>query len=342
MVKATIIPIPGDQVLKSIKSLEALGEIDSDGANNIMWLYNFAKANSLSYSALGRAVGLDGSTINRLFTANYQAGYTGLMAKIAKFRMLTEERQAKRDIGFIETSTWRKIEAVCRNALIEQMPSFIYGASQIGKTTCLREFARRNNHGTTKYLRMPAATTFSHFIATLAKACFINPHDRITVIRDRIIDALDSRNLLIIDEFHQALCTVSDSLAAKIVEYIREIYDRAGCGIVLAATRIGEEELERGRQHMIYDQLRRRGMTKLVLPDMPPLDDIYLIAEAHGLPRPPADTLKVIKEMLATSGLGMYCKYLAAAEAMCNKRQTALTWDAFGAVWDGMRALSGN
>ncbi len=339
--QTTGISVPGDKAMAAVRGLEASGQITGAQADDILWLYNFVQAKSLSLENAGRAVGMSGTTVYRLFTASYQASYDAVLEKVAKFRALTEERQKRKAIGFVETSTWKKVEAVCQHAINDQMPAFIYGPSQMGKTTCLLEFARRNNHGTTKYIRMPASPSFSFFVKTVAAACSIgvgrNSADQ---LRERVCHALDSRNLLIVDEFHQALVTVTDRRAAQIMEFIREIYDRTGCGIVLSATRVGEAEIERGRNAGIYDQLRRRGMVKLVLPDMPPASDIRKIAAAFGLPAPEGRVAESIRQMLKASGLGMYVKYLQSAHVLATGRGEKPTWDTFAAVCDGMAALA--
>ena len=339
--QTTGISVPGDKAMAAVRGLEASGQITGAQADDILWLYNFVQAKSLSLENAGRAVGMSGTTVYRLFTASYQASYDAVLEKVAKFRALTEERQKRKAIGFVETSTWKKVEAVCRQALNAQMPAFIYGPSQMGKTTCLLEFARRNNHGTTKYIRMPASPSFSFFVKTVAAACSISPyHNSADQLRERVCHALDSRNLLIVDEFHQAMVTVTDRRAATIMEFIREIYDRTGCGIVLSATRVGEAEIERGRNAGIYDQLRRRGMAKLVLPDTPPASDIRKIAAAFGLPAPEGRVAESIRQMLKASGLGMYVKYLQSAHVLAAGRGEKPTWDTFAAVCDGMAALA--
>lgn len=339
--QTTGISIPGDKAMAAVRGLEASGQISAQQAGDILWLYNYVQGHSLSLENAGRAVGLSGTTVYRLFTASYAASYDAVLEKVAKFRALAEERAKRKAIGFVETSTWRKIEAVCRQALNAQMPAFVYGPSQMGKTTCLLEFQRRNNHGTTKYVRMPASPSFLFFVRTVAMACNISPnHSGSDQLRERVCHALDSRNLLVVDEFHQALVTVGDRRAAQIMEFIREIYDRTGCGIVLSATKVGETELERGRNAGIYDQLRRRGMVKLVLPEMPPSGDIRKIAAAFGLPPPEGHSAEMVKQMLRVSGLGMYVKYLQSAHVLATSRDEKPTWDTFAAVYESMAALA--
>lgn len=335
------ISVPGDMVMKALKRLVAAEDITEDQMADTLWFYNVVKEKGLSLAAAGRAVGFSPASVYRLFTGTYGASYTGLIDKVTKFRKLAEDRANRKDIGFVETATWKKIESACTQALRAQMPAFIYGPSQMGKTTCLLEFQRRNNHGQTKYVRMPACPSFLYFVKTVAASCHIGTnHASSDDLRDRICEAIDNRNLLIIDEFHQALVTVTERRAAQIMEFIREIYDRTGCGLVLSATNVGELEIERGHNAQIYEQLRRRGMTKLILPDLPPEGDIKKIAKAFGLPPPEGLAKELVNTMLKTSGLGMYVKYLQGAHELAKNRGEAISWDAFLAVYDGMNQMT--
>lgn len=335
------IKIPGDRLERAVQSLVREERLSDEQGDEIRWFYQWAQGNALGLSAAARAVGVSPTTLHRLFSATYGASYDGPVAAIARFHRLEEARAKRLAVGFVETSTWRKVEAVCSQALNMQLPAFIYGPSQAGKTECLKEFARRNNHGTTKLVRVPSAPSFSYFVKTLGRACFISySSENVDHIRDRICNALTSRNLLIVDEFHQALVTVGALCATQIMEFIREIYDRTGCGIVLCATDVGRREVECGRNAGTYDQLRRRGMTKLVLPADPPASDINKIARAFGLDAPSGDTLRSIRAMLRASGLGMYFKYLQAAHVLARNRKEDFTWDTFCAVRDGMASLA--
>lgn len=335
------IKIPGDRLERSVQSLVREGKVTEAGGDEIRWFYQWAQGGAMSLSAAARAADISPTSLYRLLTATYAAAYDGLVAKLARFHKLEEQRSKRADVGFVETSAWRKIDAVCSQALNMQLPAFIYGPSQIGKTTCLLEFARRNNHGTTKYVRMPCAPSFSYFVKTIGRACFISySSDNVDHIRDRVCNTLTARNLLIVDEFHQAMTTANEKVSAKVMEFIREVYDRTGCGIVLCATDVGRREVEQGRNAGTYDQLRRRGMTKLVLPAAPSQGDISKIAKAFGLPPPDGDTLKTVREMLAVSGLGMYVKYLQAAHVLARNRKETLCWDTFAAVYDGLADLA--
>ena len=90
---------------------------------------------------------------------------------------------------------------------------------------------------------------------------------------------------------------------------------------------------------MLFDQLRRRGVVKVVLPDVPPVRDINTIARSFDLPLPAGDVLAGIKQLVKTRGLGVFIKYLQKSYAVCRKAKTELSWDAYRKVVNGYLAL---
>jgi len=132
----------------------------------------------------------------------------------------------------------------------------------------------------------------------------------------------------------------TDLGARKLIEFVREIYDRTGCGIVMCGTKVLREEMERGRQAMVYDQFRRRGMIDLVLPDAPPKSDITKIAKAFGLGEPDAAAWEIIRDMLATSGIGKYIRYLQCAHGMAVSQNKPLAWDHYIQASEKIAALN--
>ena len=159
-------------------------------------------------------------------------------------------------------------------------------------------------------------------------------------LEDAIFGSLTRYNLLIIDEFHLALETSSEASAKAIMEFIREIYDRTGCGLVLSGTKVGIEGIEAGKNKLLFDQLRRRGVVKVVLPDAPPVRDINQIARTFELPLPTGEDLKRVKALIQSRGLGVFLKYLQKAYAVTRKTKSPLTWDAFAKVANGYLALA--
>lgn len=332
--------IPGDTVKIALDRLNASGAMDDEARDLTWWFYCYARDQKWRLKDCADALGVSPTTVHRLFNGSYGAAYDGIVAAVARFKRLAEERAKRVKLGFVEITAWAKISKICDAALYDNMPAFIYGASQIGKTECLMEFARRNNHGTTRYVRTPAAPTFQYFLKLLAEACYISPRQNHDVLRRRIVDALDRRNLLIVDEVHEVFETASEGTARKVIEFLREVYDRTGCGLVLCGTKVFRDEFECGRQAKVYDQLRRRGMLELTLPDAPSRADVNKIAKAFDLPAPDGEVLDLIKTMLQTSGIGKYIGFLQFANRVSSSRKETLSWSHFTDAYAGVKALS--
>jgi len=239
------------------------------------------------------------------------------------------------------TWTAKRVFEACDAALYDHMPEFLYGVSQSGKTTALLEYQRTHNHGTTKYLRLGSHWSKARTVMELAKVCRCYSNKASTAqLEWRIIDSLTDRNLLLIDEFHEALFTYGQQASLEVLEFIREIFDRTNCGIVMAATPMGKREFESGKNYVAFDQLRRRGLVTIVLPDVPKVADINKFAKSFELPVPDGEILKGIKDVLRRDGLGKFVKYLQKAYALATGEKRALTWEDFAAVNNGYAALS--
>jgi DNA transposition AAA+ family ATPase len=334
------ITIPGDQIQQALDRLVGMKEIDQAGRDNIWWLYSYAMDNGWNLEDVGKAIDKDATTAYRLFLGRYGARYDNLVEAVARYRKISEARGQRKSIGFVETTTWEKIDKVCRHALVGQLPAFIFGASQIGKTTCLEEYARRNNHGQTRYIRMPASPGFHDALGAVARACYVSGRLSSRDLRERVFGAVNDRMLLIIDEMHQPLISGRGNTAVQIIEWLRELYDRTNCGIVFCGTRVFRTELETGKFALILDQFRRRGIIQLSLPDVAPAADVAKIAKAFGLPPPEGGAEKIVETMLKKSGLGQFVKFLQLASNLAANQKKTLSWDHFVTAFDFVAELS--
>ena len=344
------IQMPAHEIRRAIAHAITVGKIKSEeDGETVFWLYSFAREETLSYKELAAEMARrlsaqrapSDNTIYQVFHGSYQAAsWAGFVEIVEDFRSIIEEDAKRKNIGFVQTETARIIFNACRSALNDAMPAFIYGASQIGKTTALEEFQRTHNHGRTKYIRMGSRWTKGRVVRELASMLGNGTkHTKQWALEDAIFGGLSKFNLLIVDEFHLALETTTDARAKEIVEFLREIYDRTGCGLVLSSTKVGLEGLENGRNKMLFDQLRRRGVVRVILPDVPKIKDINAFARSFDLPIPAGETLASIKMLLKSRGLGVFVKYLQKAYALAKASGEALTWEGFKAVNDGYAAL---
>lgn len=343
------INMPAHQVRAAIQQAVVRGQVSEDDGEEIFWLYSYAVENKLNEAALAAKMGeYDKNTLYQLFRGLYGvykdgkvSSWANIVRTIKAFKKIELEESQKKNIGIIETEVKQVIFRACDAALGDGMPAFIYGASQIGKTTALLEYQRLHNHGRTVYLRMGSNWTKARFVRELARH-FNNgvKATRSWALEDAIFGSLNRYNLLIIDEFHLALETTGELSAKEIMEFIREIYDRTGCGLVMSSTKVGLAGLEGGKNRLLFDQLRRRGVVKVVLPDAPPVRDINTIARSFDLPLPAGDDLRAVKNLIQTRGLGVFLKYLQKAYAVTKKRKAELTWEAFRKVANGYLALA--
>ena len=343
------INMPAHQVRAAIQQAVVRGQVSEEDGEEIFWLYSYAVENKLNEAALAAKMGeYDKNTLYQLFRGLYgvykdgkASSWANIVRTIKAFKKIELEESQKKNIGIIETEVKQVVFRACDAALGDGMPAFIYGASQIGKTTALLEYQRLHNHGRTVYLRMGSNWTKARFVRELARH-FNNgvKATRSWALEDAIFGSLNRYNLLIIDEFHLAIETTNEAAGKEIVEFLREIYDRTGCGLVLASTKVGLEGLEGGKNRLLFDQLRRRGVVKVVLPDAPPVRDINTIARSFDLPLPAGDDLRAVKNLIQTRGLGVFLKYLQKAYAVTKKRKAELTWEAFRKVANGYLALA--
>jgi DNA transposition AAA+ family ATPase len=332
--------LSADTVKAALTAMEKAGDATPEQAQLLWWFFCHCRESGMTLKQAAQACSRDSTTVYRVWTNKYGAKIDGICNDLARYRKISEARATKTKLGFVETSTYKIIERVCNAALHSQTVAFIWGDPQIGKTTCLEEYARRNNHGQTKLFRMPASAGVQLMMKELARVCYVSPESCFEKLRERVINAIDDKTLLIVDEVHQVFTSYLLSSAIKSLEVLREIYDRTGCGLVLCSTNVGRDEFEGGKLSKMLEQLRRRGTIKIQLSSRPPKGDLDRISKAFGLPPADGEALEVVKSMIHTSGLGMYIKFLHNAAQLAQHEDRKLSWDHFVKAHDIIARLS--
>lgn len=343
------ISMAAHQIRAAIAQAVARGQLSEEDGEEVFWLYSYAQEYHLKEADLAAKMGAyDKNTLYQVFRGSYgvqkdgkYSSWANIIKAIRSFKAVELEEMKKKNIGIIETEVKKTVFQACTAALNDGMPAFIYGASQIGKTTALMEFQRLHNHGRTVYLRMGSGWTRARLVRELALR-FGNgvKATKCWALEDAIFGSLTRYNLLIIDEFHLALETCTEASSKAIMEFIREVYDRTGCGLVMSATKVGLAGLEGGKHVMLFDQLRRRGVVRVVLPDAPPTRDINTIARSFEMALPTGDVLAGIKRLIKERGLGVFIKYLQKAYALSKAKKEPLSWDSYAKTVNGYLKLS--
>jgi DNA transposition AAA+ family ATPase len=262
---------------------------------------------------------------------------------ISRFRKMVKEVESRSATAFIETPQTRRLFRIFKRALDKHRLAIVVGDSQIGKTTAAVEFQRLNNHGTTHLLRMPTQGSLGNTLAEFATRLGIRSRIGGTDLRRRIMESFDEKNLLIVDEAHQGLLGRTSESGAISLEFIREIHDRRGCGLVLMGTAVLRQGLA---QNLVLSQSRKRrapGMT-INLPSEVPKPDLECFAAAFGLEPAPdrdmriqfeadgeshsfsANPLKIQTEIVRRDGLGYWVRLLEDAQDLARETNARMSW----------------
>lgn len=334
--------VGGDKVRPVLDRMTAAGEITKEQADTIWWFFAHGKDNGLSLGEQARLLDYDApTTLYRVYNGTYGAKLDNLVARIARFRKLQEERGRVSDVPFIETSIARKVHQVCNAAWLSQSVAMIWGEPQTGKTLALEEFARRNNHGATKYIRLPASAGVQLVAKVIARACYVSTEASFEGLRERILKAVSANTLMIIDEAHEAFLCYQKGSAIKVFEFLREIYDRTHCGMVLCGTNVLKDEFSVGRMQLMLRQLDRRGIIKVQLPDVLPMRDCERIArEWLALPAPEGEAREIVQDLVRKNGCNAYVHFLKAAARLAEGEKKKITWGHFVEAYSIIRNLS--
>lgn len=265
---------------------------------------------------------------------------------IERFKRRVTETDAKLSTQFVETSLTTHLHRIFRRAFETHRLAFVFGEAQIGKTAAATEYARRHNHGETILIRMP---TGGALVTLSDEMClrFGISRNNFAFGRRRVMDAITDRNLLIVDECHHALQTRGG--ITRSLEWLREIHDRRGCGMVLIGTYAFKSALE---TNSVLKQLWRRKSPGLVvqLPELPSPTDVLKFSAAFGLPPAPdhdlgikyqgvnlesgevetktfkANPARLQADQLRHHGLGAWIKLLEDAKDAAKADGKDITW----------------
>jgi hypothetical protein len=347
--------IPGNRVMDAIKDLPP------EEHDAIWWFYNYIKKYDLAGTELGSLLRKPGGTdfysadsIGQLISGGRirrGENIAPMIEAILAFKKVEEVREQQVNSGFIETRLFQEIEKRCLRALHRQRIMYIFGDGQIGKSACLREVQRRHNHGQTIYVEVPSGGAIGTFLRELARIMKVPARTTITQLRGTLIDMFNSRMMLIVDEGHRCTNAKAARGGSQVFDFLREVINKAQCGIVIAMTNEGRDELLHGRHAKAYEQIWRRRIAPLQLPSVAFEDDLARFANAYGLPPAPDETitvnvtvegadgvprkkpypanpLRIQRIVNEREGLGVWISILQDASDMAREAKKSITWGA--------------
>lgn len=279
-----IIPVTYQQMMT------ATGTLAEEAAIAVRWLYAYARTNKLGTAELAAKLKKPGGgnynshTIYSLFRGTYGAKPDAVVTSIAQFKKVIEARETVRRPDFIRTKLVETIYAICQDTLSYQRITLVYGDGQTGKTTAFQSYALENNHGLTRYVRLPGGGGLGSLLRAIGRACFVGSNLNNEDTTQAILESLDSQNLLIIDELQQVCLIKSPVSRLRFFELIKMIFDQCKCGIVLVGTSEARAEIEKGENAVWMRQFRRRALPPTVLKAFAEHEEILAFAAHYGFP----------------------------------------------------------
>lgn len=306
------------------------------------WFY-LGKERSWSLAKLANATGISTTSLSRLFRGVYGAGLDSVTEKLAKARENFSDAVANPD--FIMTSLARRYFAAADKTRALANVTLIWGRMGIGKSTVMKEYHRQNNHGKTMTVRFPVGASFAHFVNVVAHATGVSVRSQSRYHQqDKIIATLSAgQRLLQVDELHQAFLTTRGDTAVRCSEFLREIKDEAGCGLLLVGTELMEKEFFHGRFKDSLAQLVDRGTVQIPLPSKPTKTDILAFLAHYDLAFPTEQdgkAVELLSDILESSGLRKLTMHLRDGAAYAAKVGEVYDWSHFVKAHAAIQSLS--
>lgn len=287
-------------------------------------------------------VGYDETTIYKFFLNKYlhpetkapQVPPEKFVRAAMLFMAMERERFEGGETEFVMTPTAKKVWAFCDLARESRSMAMLYGPSHVGKTWAVEHYTQNNNHGRTVYCRMHAASGLGGMVRVIADACGISDRSNTADLIDRLKRAFTADSLLVLDEMHLLANTYRQGSFFACVEVIREIYDATHCGMVLIWTRI--DSLKKHSQ-VELQQVWRRGVHKMPLPEYPTKGDVAAIAAHSGLEWPDKKAAVVIgkrsevitealRQVAKTEGLKAITERMRYGRKLASRAGDKLDW----------------
>jgi DNA transposition AAA+ family ATPase len=294
-------------------------------------------------ATFARRIGYSPNTVYKLYSGKYrdQDGNQldvpdKAVSAIRQFLVLERERFLGQKNVFVMTPTAKRVFTACDLARESQTPVFITGRSHIGKTAALEAYAAANNHGRTVYVRMKAASGLGGMIRRIAERLGVSPNSNTANLVDYIKNSLTQDMLLCLDELHLLMYTYRRQSFFACLEVIREIYDEVRCGLVLCGTTLLMDKIAEGARGEM-EQLLRRGVHRITLPNMPTKGDVTAILQHWQLEMPKRgasvtvqgiteDPLGILRKLAKHDGLLAITERLRYARKLSERAGEDLSW----------------
>lgn len=248
-----------------------------------LWGYAFDELRS-SKNALIKAVGADWNTIHKAFT--------GKLDPIDPFIELIESLKAKtiNSIHLVDTVVTSRIQDALNYARDTHSMVAVTGPTGRGKTMAARHWARNNNHGRSKYIRVPSGCSRRILIQEICRRCGVGVNGKKTsMLEARLRSAFTPHNVIIADEAGHLMPRNGTGTSA--IEFLRDLHDMCGCGVALIFTDVYLQDMKNGRLADYFEQFIGRIKFTVPIPQHVTYSEVQSVIGEYN-PKPSAKLLK--------------------------------------------------
>jgi DNA transposition AAA+ family ATPase len=314
---------------------KALTHLPEEHSELLAWFWSYCRDNNWGRDRMGKLVAkangefYSADSIYQLLTGRRMADGANIdpmMRAIALLRRNVEP--SVRTEGFVVTRLARKIWDYCDRAVKLRRIGFVFGDMCIGKSFALEEYAKRHR-GRAIYVRMPTRGQLGDFLRECARVLAMGDRQTVNDLHDKVIDAFRPGMLLLVDEADQCFYSIRNTWGLATLDFLRELWDRTGCPIVLCMDHHGRDTLLKGAPSKRLKRLWRRRLPRLQMPAIPSRGDLNAFARSVGLDPAPDEKLTVHTKFIDGDGEE---KTKAYTDTPAQLQHDVITSDGLG-VW---------
>jgi DNA transposition AAA+ family ATPase len=298
--------------------------LDDDTVDQLSWFHQHALEADLSWKQCEAALNYSQTTIWRALKGEYSGDLSKVADAIRSYRIIIAERSAIKHATFCESRLTRLVTGGLSYALANNSITRITGESRMGKTASAKYWRDQNNHGRTVFVTAPAYGGAKALLKEIAQCLGINRNLASTQMHESILRAFNSNRMLIVDEAHRLLPNDYRSNPV-LVEILRDIHDRTGCGLAILTTERFNRSMEKSSYQ--YEQVLGRIGMPVQLPREILWSDIKPIAAQYVTSIPGDLQAELVKIANAPGRIGILCETLKFASRIAEKSHIDLSAD---------------
>ncbi|MDP0395699.1 AAA family ATPase [Glaesserella parasuis] len=233
-------------------------------------LKDYMERTKIGQKEVANKLGVSIATVSLYLRGEYDGNVEELNIKVEQFLARQKDKvlEYKVSAEFVPTFTARQIMATIQEAHIEGDMCAVYGASGLGKTQAVLQYAKENTG--VILIETNMSYTAKVLLQKISEKLNLNNRGTLDQLFDGIVARLKgSERVIIIDE--------AENLPTRSLEFIRRIHDATKVGVAL----VGTERLLinlKGRHNdlaQVYNRIWRTSSLGNALPEK----DLHLLTE---------------------------------------------------------------